>query len=63
MASHLNKRLDRLERLIRERTVASTHRATFQTASIQLRFVLVKRVYAPEREEETLPEAPREAGG
>jgi hypothetical protein len=66
MASNLTKRLDRLERLIRERTVASTHPLYVRDIPEGVdpsRVVLVVRAYVdpPERGEETLPEAPKEA--
>ena len=65
MASNFTKRLDRLERLIRERTQPETHPLYFRDGQPipevidPSRVVFIKRemIDPPEREEEQLPEA------
>ena len=69
MASNLAKRLDRLERLIRERTQPDTSPLYFREGEsipeeiAPERVIFIKRVLIdpPEREEEELPEMQAEA--
>jgi len=69
MASNLAKRLDRLERLIRERTQPDTSPLYFREGDsipeeiAPERVIFIKRVLIdpPEREEEELPEMQAEA--
>jgi hypothetical protein len=69
MASNLSKRLDRLERLIRERTAASTLPLYLREGSPipqgvdpeRITFIARTFIDPPEREEEELPKVERQA--
>jgi hypothetical protein len=69
MASNFTKRLDRLERLIRERALASTHPLYFRDGDSipdgidPHRVIFIKREHVdpPQRGEEFLPEVSEEA--